>query len=281
MTDGAMPLHVKRWLRALNLARILFDDQWYHTLYLEEIETFIRRYYVEGAKLIAHRGAQLVSRADLAQYIPPPATDTFKPVSHLELVDTLTDVMQYRSLFIDKEQYAVDKGGARLFGTFDLQWQKMEEYGAAVGFRHATDKSMSIQIAVGARVFVCDNMSFSGDLIAIRKHTSKLDLGEEMDRAMFKYIRGFRQLVDDITVQKETPLEYADSKQYIYDIFRQKIVPMRLFHPVVEDWHTMTLNKIGNVWHLHNCFTAHIKTMPPAPAFRATARLGKFFASRF
>ena len=236
----------------------------------------------DGARLLAHsRGAQYVNRDDLAQYIPPPATETFKPVSHTELVTTLLDVMQYRGLFVEKEQYCVDKGGARLFGTFDLSWMKMEEYGAAVGFRHANDKSMPIQIAVGARVFVCDNMSFHGDMISVRKHTSKLQLDEEMDRAMFRYMQGFRRLVDDIHVQETTEIEDAVSKQYIYDIFRQKIVPMRLFHPVVDDWHTMTLDKVGTAWELHNCFTTHIKTMPPAPAFRATARIGKFFAAKF
>jgi hypothetical protein len=41
--EGATPLQIKRWLRALNLAKILFEDQWYHTRYLEEIELFIRR----------------------------------------------------------------------------------------------------------------------------------------------------------------------------------------------------------------------------------------------
>jgi hypothetical protein len=34
---------VKRWLRALELAKILFEDQGYHTLYLQGIENFIRR----------------------------------------------------------------------------------------------------------------------------------------------------------------------------------------------------------------------------------------------
>jgi hypothetical protein len=150
----------------------------------------------DGATLIAgSKGAQYVSREALAQYIPPPATDTWKPVAHSELVDTLTRVMHDRGLFIDKEQYVVDKGGSRLFGTYDLQWQRMEEYGAAVGFRHATDKSMSIQIAVGCRVFVCSNMSMSGEMIAIRKHTSKLQLDEEMDRAMFRYMQSFRRFL--------------------------------------------------------------------------------------
>jgi hypothetical protein len=33
----------KRWLRALGIAKILFEDQGYHCLYLENIENFIRR----------------------------------------------------------------------------------------------------------------------------------------------------------------------------------------------------------------------------------------------
>ena len=33
----------KRWLRALGIAKILFEDQGYHSIYLEEIENFIRR----------------------------------------------------------------------------------------------------------------------------------------------------------------------------------------------------------------------------------------------
>src|SRR5437870_1312977 len=165
---------------------------------------------MEGGKLIAHRGAQLVTREDLTQYVTPEATETFKPIGHSQLVETLTQVMQNRGLFIAREQFAVQNH--RLFGTFDLEWQKIEEYGAAVGFRHANDKSMPIQIAVGARVFVCDNMSFLGELIAVRKHTSKLNLEEEMDRAMYRYMQGFRRLLDDITVQKETILEERRAK---------------------------------------------------------------------
>src|SRR5258708_10399144 len=47
----------------------------------------------------------------------------------------------------------------------------------------------SIQIAVGARVFVCSNMSMLGELIHTRKHTAKLDLGVELDSAMYRYMR--------------------------------------------------------------------------------------------
>jgi hypothetical protein len=241
----------------------------------------------DGAKLIAHKGAQIVSREQLAQYIPPPATDTWKPVGHTELVETLTDVMNFRGLHIVREQFAVQN--AKLFGTFDLEWQRMlewqrtEEYGAAVGFRHATDKSMAIQIAVGARVFVCDNMSFSGDMITVRKHTSKLNLAEEMDRAMFRYIQGFQRLQDDIRLQEETLLDEYQVKSLIYDVFEKKLVPPRMFGAVASEYAHVRDNDSARTtaWWAHNLFTNHIKTMPPAPAFRATARIGKHFATTF
>ena len=37
-----MTLKVKRWLRALAIAKVLFEEEGYHTAYLEEIEEFIR-----------------------------------------------------------------------------------------------------------------------------------------------------------------------------------------------------------------------------------------------
>ena len=35
-------LQLKHWLRALAIAKILFEDQAYHTDYLDEIEQFVR-----------------------------------------------------------------------------------------------------------------------------------------------------------------------------------------------------------------------------------------------
>jgi len=233
---------------------------------------------MEHAKLMAHCGAQIVTREDLKQYVTPEATETFKPVGHSQLVETLTQVMQDRGLFITREQFAVQSH--KLFGTFDLEWQRMEDYGAAVGFRHANDKSMPITIAVGARVFVCDNMAMLGELITVRKHTSKLNLGEEMDRAMYKYIQGFRRLQDDIQVWKDSPVEERRGKLLIYDVFKQKILPLKLFHPTVATWEAVTKDN-STAWALQNACTQHIKTLTPAPAFRATARLAKFFSTKF
>ena len=41
----------KRWLRALEIAKILFEDQGYHSLYLEGIENFIWRKSMYSPKI--------------------------------------------------------------------------------------------------------------------------------------------------------------------------------------------------------------------------------------
>jgi hypothetical protein len=62
---------------------------------------------MEGAKLIAHRGAEIVTREQLANYPAPEGTETFKPIGHAQLVETLVQVMQDRGLHIVREQFAV------------------------------------------------------------------------------------------------------------------------------------------------------------------------------
>jgi hypothetical protein len=42
---------VKRWLKALRVAKIIFEDQGYHTLYLDEAERFIRRKLMYNPKV--------------------------------------------------------------------------------------------------------------------------------------------------------------------------------------------------------------------------------------
>jgi hypothetical protein len=179
-----------------------------------------------------------------------------------------------------KEQYAVQRGGNIMFGTrtLDLHWEDTGEYAAAIGLRTSNDKSMSIQLAIGVRVFLCDNLCFTGDLIALkRRHTKNLDLQKELAQGLDRYQAGVLSLNTGITSLKNTPIGERTAAKYVYDAFRKKIVPVRLFHPVTESWHKSIDH---NLWTLHNCFTEHIKTMPPASAFRATTRLGRFFSLR-
>jgi hypothetical protein len=146
-----------------------------------------------------------------------------------------------------------------------------EKGGAAIGIRTSNDKSLALQLAIGFRIFVCDNMAFAGDLIALRrKHTGNLDLHREFAEGIGRYVAQYPKLQENISWWKERTVSKERGKQLIYDIFKQRIVPLRLFHPSVSDWEAA---EDKTMWRLHNCMTAHIKTLRPAPAFTATLKL--------
>lgn len=228
--------------------------------------------------LLAHCGARFVTRETLELCVTPQGTDTWKPIAHSDLVGALNEEIQSRGLVVRKESYAVQKDDTKLFGTIDLEWQNNGEYAAALGLRTANDKSLSIQIAVGMRVLVCDNLAFSGDIIALRrKHTKNLNLRQEISRGLDRYQEGVLSLGRDIERLKTKPLNPPIAKEYIFDIFRKKVVPMRLFHLVVDEWDKMAVDGYGSEWQLHNAFTEHFKQLSPAVAFNATRIVGKFF----
>jgi Domain of unknown function (DUF932) len=226
-----------------------------------------------SGRLIAHCGAEYVDREGLKALETPPATDTWTPIPHYDLVVALEGQLKARGISIVKERFAVQK--AKLFGVIDTDYQVTEEGGAAIGIRTANDKSLALQLAIGYRIFICDNMAFHGDLIALRrKHTANLDLHKEFAEGIGRYVREYPKLQDNITWWKEHTVSKERGKQLIYDIFTQRIVPFRLFHPAVSDWEAA---EEKTMWRLHNCMTAHMKTLKPAPAFTATLKLSRFF----
>jgi Domain of unknown function (DUF932) len=226
-----------------------------------------------SGKLMAHCGAELIDREGLQALDTPQATDTWTPIPHYDLVVALEGQLRARGISIVKEQFAVQK--AKLFGVIDTDYQVTEEGGAAIGIRTANDKSLALQLAIGYRIFICDNMAFHGDLIALkRKHTANLDLHTEFATGIGRYVNGYAKLQENIDWWKERTVSKERGKQLIYDIFTQKIVPVRLFHPTVHTWEAA---EDKTMWRLHNCFSGGIKDLKPAPAFTANLKLTRFF----
>jgi hypothetical protein len=230
------------------------------------------------ATLLTHCGAIRVPREALAAFAPPACTATWTPIKHSDLVDALHVALAQRGFQVRREQYAVQKQGALLFGTLDLDWYDTGESAAAIGLRTANDKSMALQLAVGQRITVCDNLCFAGDLIALkRKHTARLDLSRELVGALDRYETGMPRLAAGIARLKQTPLSAEAAKARLFDCFYRHILPLRLLHPVMQTLEEASRTAEWTAWTLHNACTTHVKALPPGPAFRATTQLGQVF----
>ena len=235
---------------------------------------------MEQAQLVVHRGGIRVPREYLSQIPTPEATATWKPLPHHVLVDALHDEAASRQITVIREEYAIQRKQNMLVGVMVLNWMATEEFAAALAFRHSNDMQEAIKLYAGVRVFACDNTAVAGDEIILRKkHSPRFDIRAELPEAFDRYQEGSLRLQRDIEDLKGTSLMTQEAKHYIFDIFRKKVVPIRLFHPVIEDWYTQhpAAESQGDLWQLVNCFTTHMKKLPPNVAMRSHVKLGRFF----
>jgi len=129
-----------------------------------------------SSNLTLHCGAFKANRHDLISVITPEATSTWIPIPHLEIVDAVLESSTNAGLTIKREFYGLSGKkdsavyGARMFGVIDFL-DGTSDYGYSIGFRNSHDKSMVAGICAGARIFVCDNLTLTGDFAEKRRHT--------------------------------------------------------------------------------------------------------------
>jgi len=129
-------------------------------------------------------------------------------------------VLRACQITIREERFALRRDGSVLFGVLELAYGESKDGTAALGLRTANDKSMSIQICAGLAVFVCDILAFRGDLIALRsKHTSGLNIRDELATAVLRFQEHFERLVGEIETLKEKQLTDVEAKALMQDVF--------------------------------------------------------------
>ena len=233
--------------------------------------------------LLTYTGAHKLSRSELVHILPPEPTATFKPISHAELVDRMLEGLAFRQINVIRDEYAVSEDGMKLFGVLDLE-SGFEGARYALGLRNANDKSMRLALTVGYRVFVCDNMAFHGDFTPVlAKHSKHFNLIDAIDVGLSRMQRNFEPMRKQVEGWRETQLTDDQAKLVIYRAFVQGDleVPKHLvrgvhdayFNPQYPEFQPRT------IWSLTNAFTSALKALDPVPQFKATARLGQFFAS--
>src|SRR5712691_9787920 len=230
--------------------------------------------------LVSHVDTDIVTRAQLLAVPTPESTATFRPIPHIELVDMLDRVLNQASIHIRKEQFALRRDGAVLFGVLQLAYGEMGDGIAALGLRTGNNKTMSLQICAGLSVFVCDNLAFRGDLIALkRKHTSGLNLKQELTLSVIRFQEHFDRLTGEIADLKRQALPDVEAKALMHDVFAKGLMPVRLLPEVSKAYFepSLLVFRPRTAWSLHNAFTGLSKEMPMSTRLPAIQAVGKLF----
>ncbi len=236
-----------------------------------------------GSTLVAHCGARKVTREELKEVPVPEATRTHLPLSHYEIVHVLEESLSFRHLSVVRDEYAVSADGMKMFGIMDLN-NGFEGGRFSIGLRNSNDKSMRLALTAGYRVFVCDNMAFSGDFTPLlHKHTRNLELIDSISVAVDRIQRGFDPLQKRINAMRDLGLTDNDARLFIYRAFLEQAVrgaPRSLMSAVHGHYFSPTEEafKSRTMWSLSNAFTSAFKTLAPTKQFEITARLGSYLS---
>lgn len=210
--------------------------------------------------LILHRGARPVSLDELAEVNAPEPVGRWYPLSHTAVLTRVKETLGEAGLVVRREQLALSKENHRFFGTLDLESELAHGVSLSVGVRNSTDKSFPIGFVAGSRVFVCDNLAFSAELLVRRKHTRfgeqrfAADIAAAMPR-----LGQFRELeAKRIEAMGRTEVSDVAADSLILRAFERGVVTSHQLPDVIKAWRVPGHDefKPRTLWSLFNAFTS-------------------------
>jgi hypothetical protein len=238
-----------------------------------------------------HVDAQFVSVDALHNLPVPSSTETWQPVSH-EIFDQLVKKeLSLTGIVVQKAVYGLSKPDAkgyrhRLFGIYHTQDVIIpNEVGAMIGFRNSTDQTLSAGLVFGSKVFVCDNLAFSGQYLIKRRHTKHIldDLPSLIAQGVsrFERHRTFQQQL----FEKLKEVSITDT--HAHDMFiraaEARIVSYAGIRQVNDEWLHPAYENFAKrtAWSLFNAFTEVAKRYTPFAQAQRTLTLTRLFGNTF
>ncbi len=237
---------------------------------------------MSDAKLMLHCGAREVTRAQLDAVPCPAAEGKWKPVPHGTVLDYAERALIDAGYQIDNMQLGLTRNDARFFATLTLRSDVASGVSLAVGLRSSVDKSISLQWCCGARVFVCDNLSFRSEQVIARKHTTHGVT--RYQEAICKAVSGLASYRDQegqrIRTMQQRLIDDHFAESFLLRAYQDEgMLSPRTLPVALKEWRESSFEEFREktVWSLYNAVTfalgERIRSNPQAHA-AATIRLG-------
>lgn len=214
--------------------------------------------------LILHCGASYASRSEVIKTKTPNPTESWYPIPHDRFIQTVEHSLNATKLKIGSVAHSLSHGGQRYFGLMEIKARKAnEDYCWVIGLRNSHDKTFPAGICAGASCFVCDNLSFSGEVNLSRRHTRNItrDLPLITERAVGLLLEKWHDQDKRIAAYKNAIIEDQAAHDLIIRATDVSVCSNRLIPTVLHEWRKPKheVFEPRNVWSLFNAFTESLK----------------------
>ena len=235
-------------------------------------------------RILLHCGGQVIERDALFGIQTPPATDTWFPLSHRHLVVEVESQLVDAGFNLLGQTHAISHDGNRYFGILEVsQFGNMPQngHGWVVGLRNSHDKTFPAGLVAGTRVFICDNLAFSGLIQIRRKHTrfAVRDLRQLTARAIGQLGTHLVQLDKRIAAYQQMCLTDSRAHDLVIKATDCRAITTSQIPEVLAHWRKPEHEEFRprTAWSLFNAFTEAFKEINPHTAIaRGEALHGLF-----
>lgn len=219
---------------------------------------------MKSCNLVLHCGAAAVERSQVRSVPTPFSTPTWTPIPHLRIVEQVERALAAANLAIVNQAHALSHGGDRYFGLIQVATTRtVGDYALVLGLRNSHDKRFPAGLVAGAQVFVCDNLSFHGEVELSRKHTRFIgrDLPLLTERAIGQLQERWHHQETRIDRYRDYTLGDRDAHDLMVRAVDVGVCPVTALTKVVQEWREPSHDAFRprTVWSLFNGFTEALK----------------------
>lgn len=216
----------------------------------------------------------------------PAKTDSYSPVPHRVVMETIYEVLDKNNIKVTGERYIAAREGRQGIAYLDIQGGD-ETMSSKLAWNNSYDKSLTLKAAAGANVFVCGNGMVRGDLGNFkRRHTGSIL--EEFKTNIVEYIgnidKQFKQLVIDRERMKEVELTKRVTAELLGRMFIEEGIITNTQLGIIKreiEIPTFDYKADGTLWQLYNHCTFSMKEAHPTLAIQSHIDLHKFVINEF
>lgn len=236
------------------------------------------------SSLVLHRCGWEATKADLAAVPVPDETDSYVPVPYGRFVEEVELHVPRFGLAVTDARYALARDGLQMFGVLTcVNGGSHADYALAIGLRNSYDRSLSVGLVAGSRVFCCDNLAFSGEAGINRKHTvhALRDLGDLIYRMLSKVSSMQSRTHAEIAAMKARDLSPESADHLMVEAVRRNVLPASQLPRVMQSYERPAHEEFAprNAWSLFNAFTEVAKSRSPRVQVETSLRLASTFRS--
>ena len=216
----------------------------------------------------------------------PEQTNTYKPISHEQLIDLTLSGIEKSGFKLETELYSSAQEGNIANGRYTISNVADNEMKLQIGWQNSYNKQLTLKFALGTQIIICQNGMVSGDFGAFKKkHVGEIQTFTP--QAITDYIKSAEEAFKRIQVEREAMKQIEVDKRVISELIGRLYIEEELIQSTQLNIIQRELKKPthnygaqGSLWELYQFTTFSMKEIHPRLWMENHMDVHKFFTEQ-